>query len=357
MRPTIIADMQSLILLGLVLLFSGGVLTGCDRPDPPSTVTQSVTFEEESAFISLPFDDASYLSYAAGMYRSVATRNRNLLDVLNPDSELSELNRIGPLRGFPVSEATYRILYVARDLCSRTDGLFDVTVAPLGYLWGFEGGLVPSEPVPKAAISAGMRGVGYANLNVDNRLVVYESPHTRVSLGSLVDSYSVDLSIIELREKGIMNVLIDAGHVARAQGQGTESVFWTKTIPDPFQPGEKLGAVRLDDGQGLSMVTQDDSYVVIGEERFHHIIDPRSGRPASGTAAVCVLAPSATVACALAQALYVAGVEEAGSLLADFVRCHVLMVPDSEPMELWMTEGFRERVEMPPELEDRFFRL
>lgn len=357
MRPIITVDVRCRMLLVLVLALTSGAGTGCRKPESPSKVTQAVTLADHTASVSLPYDASRYLAYASEMYRSVATRNRNLLDVLNPESELSELNRIGPLRGFPVAEETQRILYVAKDLCSRTDGTFDITVAPLAYLWGFEGGLVPSEPVPKAAIAAAMRGVGYRNLNVETRLVAYESPHTRVSLGNLVNSYSIDLTVIQLREKGVKNVLVDAGQVARAQGYIAEGEFWTQSVPHPFHLGEKLGSVRLDGGQGMSTVTKDDQYVVIGEERFHHIIDPRSGRPATGTAAVCVLAPSATEACALAKALFVVGVEDARSLLADFVRCNALIVPDREPMELWMTEGFRERVDMSPEMYDRFFLL
>ena len=328
---------------------------GCRKSEEPTTRTEAVTLFGKTATVTLPQPRSHLLGFAAQMYRTHATRHHDLLDVLNPDSEISELNRIGPNRGFPVSDDTYRILYVASELCERTRGTYDFTVAPLAYLWGFEGGIAPSEPVPDSIVSAAMRGVGYKNVDVREQLVRYETPHTRVSLGDLETSYSVDLTIIKLREKGVRNILIDAGSIARSQGVIGQDEPWTRDLAHPFHLGEQVGVYRLNDGMGAATVTKNDAYVVIGEDRYNHIIDPRNGRPAAGTAAVCVLAPSATDACALAQALFVVGVEDARGLLAEFVRCHVLIIPDREPMELWMTEGFQERIDLEPSMYNRVF--
>jgi thiamine biosynthesis lipoprotein len=62
---------------------------------------------------------------------------------------------------------------------------------------------------------------------------------------------------------------------------------------------------------------------------YHDIIDPRTGYPATGTASVTVLHPSATIADAAATALFIAGPKD-WRRVAKKMGIHYVMLTDSE---------------------------
>lgn len=322
------------------------LLAGCRKPVPPSVRHESLTLSERAYEITVPFADGDNLALASQTLRSVAARNRELLNAADPRSEMSRLNLIGGGRSFPVSEQTHRILVVCKRLSERTQGMFDITLAPLLELWGFEGGVVPREPVPERVLQAALQGVGSKQLDVEPSVARLNSAQTRVGLGDALISYTLDLTVIELRQRGVENLLLETGSLARSQGRRGSAEDWSRTIEHPFVVGSTLGSYRLDGGFGAARVHRKDRFVTIAGRDYPAVIDPRTGNPAEGTAAVHVLAPSCTDALALAQALFVVGVEGAPAMLSEFPRAHVLMVPDSEPLALWLTEGFEERLQL-----------
>jgi thiamine biosynthesis lipoprotein len=334
--------------------------TACrKKPEVPLDRHQSLTIFDRVHEITLPFVESDSLPLAVQTLRSIATRNRDLLNPADPRSELFLINQIGGGRAFPVSEETHRILLVCKRLSERTRGAFDITAAPLAQLWGFEGGTVPSEPVPDRVLQAARGSVGNHLLDVAQEAtqVRLQTDQTRIALGEIETSYTLDLTIIQLRQRGVENILIDAGTMARSQGSRGPDDPWQRTIEDPFVLGRTLGTADLDSGFGAASISRNDRFVLIGGEHVNAVVDPRTGHPAEGTAAVYVFAPSATDATALAQALFVVGVEEAPRILLEFPRAHVLIIPDREPLGLWMTEGFEERFQLAPDMTAVMHRL
>ena len=343
-----------------ILLAAAVAAAGCrDKPEIPVERRDSITVFDRVHEITVPFAEADALPLASQNLRSIATRNRDLLNPADSRSELFYINRIGGGRSFPVSSETHRILLVCKRLSERTRGAFDITAAPLAELWGFDGGAVPAEPVPDRVLRAALRGVGSQQIEVvpETSQVRLQTDQTRIALGEILTSYTLDLTIIQLRQRGVDNILIDAGAIARSQGSLAPEMPWTRPVQDPFLLGRALGEASLDGGFGAASVSRNDRFVLIGARHFNAVIDPRTGYPAEGTAAVHVFAPSATDATALAQALFVVGVEEAPQILAEFPRAHVLMIPDREPLGLWMTEGFEERFRLAPDVTAVIHRL
>jgi len=72
------------------------------------------------------------------------------------------------------------------------------------------------------------------------------------------------------------------------------------------------------------------------------VIDPRTGTPTQGTRLAAVAGPLTVKAYALAEALLVLGVEEGGDILAQFPGHEVLVIPNRDPLEIWLTPGFRD---------------
>ena len=89
-------------------------------------------------------------------------------------------------------------------------------------------------------------------------------------------------------------------------------------MPDPVNTTGLLGRVTIPDAYAVHTTLLFEPSVTIGDRKYGHVIDPRSGRPAEGTLCVTVLGPTATQASALAQALIVLGVDQGRALLPRF---------------------------------------
>ena len=240
------------------------------------------------------------------------------LSTWRPDSELARFNASAAGDWFPVSAPVAAIAVEALALSRRSGGAFDVTVAPLGQLWGF-GPQAPAEAsAPSAeAIAAAMGRVGWRRLEA--RL---EPP----ALRKRVDGLALDLSAIgkghgvdrvaeRLDRLGCRSYLVDIGGEVRTLGQSPKGGPWRIGVEQP-DGGAPKWILTL---SGQSAATSGDyrNFRMLGERRLSHTIDPRDGRPVSHRlASVTLVAGSAAQADALATAIHVLG-PDAG---LDFAR-------------------------------------
>ena len=88
-------------------------------------------------------------------------------------------------------------------------------------------------------------------------------------------------------------------------------------IQDPFDTSRRLATVRLKN-RAMGTSGSEQQYLEAGGRRYGHILDPRTGWPASELASVSVLADDAATADALATALFVMGLDKA----RDFCQNH-----------------------------------
>ena len=61
-------------------------------------------------------------------------------------------------------------------------------------------------------------------------------------------------------------------------------------------------------------------------KRYHHILDPRTGSPASGTRSVTILGQTAMLADALATAVFVLGPKKGLELLAQYPQAQAIII-------------------------------
>jgi thiamine biosynthesis lipoprotein len=76
--------------------------------------------------------------------------------------------------------------------------------------------------------------------------------------------------------------------------------------------------------------------------RYHHILDPRTGKPANGCQSVTVIAPLAETADALATAVFVLGPAEGLRLIREQPQTEVMLM-DAQG-QVHITEGFNSAV-------------
>ncbi len=223
-----------------------------------------------------------------------------LLSEWMDSSEISAVNR--GAGGPPVAVGPELLEVVRRSLeiSEVTGGAFDITFAACGGLWSFRERVVPED----AAIAACLREVGYEAVEVGEGSLALPRPGMRIGIAGIGKGYGVDRAARVLDRHGVEHYVVDGGGDIRLRGRN-RGRSWRIGIRHPRRP-ELYGAVALDHG---AIVTSGDYFQFFERDgrRYHHILDPRTGRPARGSLAVTVMAPTAMDADALATGLFVMG--------------------------------------------------
>lgn len=228
-------------------------------------------------------------------------------------SELSTLNEaIAAGRSHPVSPELAGFIAQAQALARQGDNLFDPGIGRLIALWGFQADEFKAE-LPAAADIQAWRASqpSIADITIDNTSVQSRNPRVALDFGGYLKGVALDRAASILRGMGIHNALINIGGNVMALGS-KEGRKWRVGIQHPRQPGP-LATVLLDDGEAIGTSGDYQRFFEVDGKRYPHLLDPRSGYPASHTQAVTVLIPAGAQAGTLSDAaskpIFIAGPE------------------------------------------------
>lgn len=221
-------------------------------------------------------------------------------------------------------EEFLQLVAKALELSARTEGRYDITVAPLADAWGY--GPSGERPPPTAEELAQLRErVGWQKLtvNLSEKTLRKKHPQLQLDLGSLLQGYAADCAGKKLKEAGVQEFLIDVGGELLARGT------WSVAVEDPRDPKQPLRTFVLSDSalatSGLYRATQTAS-----GEKLHHLISPQLGKPVATTTTLCaVIAPTALEADMWATGLLVTGLPQ-GIQLADQQQLPVLYFDENQ---------------------------
>ena len=229
-------------------------------------------------------------------FNAAFARARSLDERLSDYRAESELNRLCRAGQAQVSQDLFDVLVIARQLAKTSHGAFDPTLGPFTRLWreSRRSGRLPSaEAINEARGRAGWRKL---RLKPRTRLVTLAVPGMQLDLGGIAKGYAADQMLAELRRAGIPQALVAAsGDIAIGDAP-------------PGQPGWTIEAgrsTRMLANRGVSTSGPAEQFVTIGAVRYAHIIDPRTGIGLINASTAGVIAPTATLADALATAAVV----------------------------------------------------
>jgi thiamine biosynthesis lipoprotein len=220
-----------------------------------------------------------------------------------------------------------------------TLGAFDITWRGMGDLWDLDGDF---RPPTEAEIRPAIELVDFRRIQIEEDRVGLAVEGMAIGLGGIAKGYAIDRAAMVLRRHGFKDFLINGGGDVLAAGK-RGATPWRVGIRDPRGNKDSLiGRVKISEG---AVVTSGDyeRYRIIDGVRYHHIIDPRTGRPAAKCQAVTVIAPSAEEADVLATAIFVLG-HPPGIELAVKRQGTEALIIDAEG-SFWMTEGFEKKTD------------
>ena len=228
-----------------------------------------------------------------------------------PNSELSVLNAHAGTRWVSVSAELLSLLQQSRRMSELTQGAFDVTYASVGRYYDYRKRQVPDDDVAAAALHA----IDYQHVEIDvaSNRVRFNHPQVYVDLGGIAKGYAVDRCIAILQQADITQASVSAGGDSVILGdRGGQP--WTVGIKHPRQP-DKMSAVLPLEDTAVSTSGDYERYFEAGGVRYHHILDPSTGKSATGAWSVTILGPNATFTDALSTSVFVLGPEKGLALV------------------------------------------
>ncbi len=258
--------------------------------------------------VVLPGHNESHLRAAGEEALAEVDRLENQLSLYRAGSEIAQLNARAASEPVRVSPEVFALLQRAAQLSAETQGAFDITIAPLVRCWGFMGGS-GNLPTP-AEVEAARALVGMDKVLFDacERTVQFSRPGVMLDLGAIGKGYTVERGLEILREAGVTSALFHGGtSTVGAIGHPPDAAAWRVAVdlPSPDGSARRQEFHLCDAALSVSAVT--GRMFAVSDQKFGHVLDPRTGQPVSHAALAAVVAPLATETDALSTALLTLG--------------------------------------------------
>ncbi|MFN0060204.1 MAG: FAD:protein FMN transferase [Planctomycetota bacterium] len=296
--PRLVANTRSLL---IALIF--GLGTSC-RASLHERATSTTVMGTELQLV-VRGADASLLEEALRAVVSELQRVENLMTDWRP-SELARLNASAGTGPLEIDSELHALLVRAQELSRVTRGAFDVTYAGVGELWDFSVGATPRVPTA-SEVATKIKNVGFERLQLVAPNRAQLPAGMRIGLGGVAKGYGVDRARAVLESFGIEHALIKAGGDIALLGEKHAGAPWRVALVDPRAPERGLARLALRGHKAVSTSGDSERYFELDGQRYHHIIDPRSGYPATGARSATIICEFSERADALATAMCVLG--------------------------------------------------
>jgi len=241
-------------------------------------------------------------------------RLEGVLSEWQPGSEVSRINQGAGGPPIHVGEDTYAVIHAGLEVSRASAGAFDLSWAALRGLYDFHPGeqVVPS----RREIRARLGLIDYRDIELD------EEAHTvrlkrrgmTIGTGGIAKGYALDRAGAILRQAGIQSYMLFGGGQVQVHGLHGDRP-WRVGIQHPRQEGDYFAFLEVVDRSISTSGDYEHFFFDAEGQRWHHILDPRTGLPARRSISTTLIAPSGLYADALSTAAFVLGPERAVAML------------------------------------------
>jgi len=268
-------------------------------------------------------------------------RIAKLSDFYSPDSEISLINKNAGISKIKVSSDVLNIIEKALYLSEQTGGSFDITIGPVSSLYDFYGKVKPGEDELKLKLPL----VGYRDVIFEREAssVFLKRKGMLIDTGGITKGYSADKAAEMLKKQGIAAGIVSVAGDIRAFGKRPDEKPWNIGIRNPRADGTEddiMATIELTD-KAISTSGDYERFFLSDDIRYHHILDPATGRPASKCMSVSIISDEAAVTDALSTGIFIIGPEQ-GMILLEKLKIDGLIVDMNGKVHI--TPGVREKI-------------
>lgn len=315
------------------LLAAAGVLlfTGCKN--------QKQYFEESGSV----FHTLYHIKYESDKALTEKIDNElqkfNLsLNPFNPNSTIAKVNRNEPVE---VDEWFKEVFNKSMEVSKNSDGVFDITCAPLVNLWGF--GFSKKDSITPEMIDSLKTFVGYQKVRLEGNKVIKDDPRLLLNCSAIAKGYSSDIIARLLEREGVENYMVEIGGEVTMKGINPKGECWRIGINKPEDDSTGIRneieeVVQLCKKGGVATSGNYRNYYVKDGKKYAHTIDPRTGYPAEQSIlSATIVANDCMTADAYATAFMAMGLDKARQMAEK--------LPEIEYYVIYADENGKHRIE------------
>lgn len=271
-------------------------------------------------------------------------RLEDVLSEWREGSDVSRINAEAGRRPVKVSDDTVRVVDAGLDVSRWSRGAFDLSWAALRGLYDFRPDSV--EIPTQAEIKPRLALIDYKRIKVNkNRDTVFlKKRGMAIGTGGIAKGYALDHAGAILRGGGIEDYMIFGGGQVQVHGE-RDGRPWRVGIQHPRDPTTYFASLE---STGASFSTSGDYEHAVFDgngRRWHHIIDPKTGRPATKSLSVTVMTAEGIYADALSTAAFVLGPTKALKMFRRIAYPADAVIVGSD-CEIYTTPGARAKLRM-----------
>ena len=297
------------LLKNFLLLFLGLILSGCFQDKAPLTPSKAQivvfgTYVDMTVYTDNPEQAEKAIQRVEQRFQQF----HHEWHAWEQGGIVSKINQaIAAEQPLAVSESIKTFILKSQTLSAQSAYLFDPAVGQLVALWGFHGEQWQGPPPSDNAIQQWLNNrpsiadIGFKGLNL-----VSNNSNVQLDFGGNAKGLALDIAMQQLRQAGIENAIVNIGGDMRVIGSKNGQA-WRVGIQNPSTPSQAIAMLEL---SGDESVVTSGTYQRFFEwqgQRFSHILDPNTGRPANSFASVTVIHADATTADTAATAILIAG--------------------------------------------------
>lgn len=237
-------------------------------------------------------------------------------------SELYQINLLAGKQPVTVSQELFDLIRSSNDIAVKSQGAFDITYASIGYQYNYREKIKPNEQQIQSSLPA----INYKKiiLNDEDKSVAFNLPQVKIDLGGIAKGHAVKSCISLLRAGGVKHALVSAGGDTALLGDRNGRP-WMVGIKHPR--AENKTAVHLPlSNEAISTSGDYERYFIEGEERYHHILNPKTGKSAKQVVSVSVIGPDATYVDALSTTVFVQGLKKGMKLINSLAGYEAIII-------------------------------
>lgn len=295
-------------------------LCSCQNQDPPQKTVQIFTDRAMTMEYRIQIGKALTSSEAEKVLQivnAIFDHVNRTYNNWNPDSEISQLNRMPANKEVKISADLMRLLKITEHLVALTSGYFDPTVAPLAKLWKAQ--VQGAEMPPQEEIERLRPAIGWDKIVLTDDGFLKKHPLTSLDLCAIAKGYCVDLITEGLIAAGFSDVYVEWGGEIRAAGSHPEGRPWNIYISrlEDIDPSHAIDYIALHNNAVATSGDYLQSWQTSDGHRYTHIINPKKLYPIEITSCNICSATVLADSCVVADALATAAVAFPESLLAE----------------------------------------
>jgi len=327
--------------IGLALLLAGFLFYAANKPASFQDIKETRFLLGTIVEFTITYDGDSYIALQAIEHAVQAMQHVENIFTTHGDmlNTVQRFNQAPVQQRIMLDAQVSALLTQALAINQQTLGAFDPTLGALNQLWGFSGDIAPLTPPASDKIQAALRQSGVHHVHYHgNNLWSKDTLGVVLDFGAIAKGLAIDKGIEVLQKMGIQHAIINAGGDLRILGNHVKKP-WRIAIRHP-RKSTPLGWFEVNNN--MSIVTSGDyeRFYIHENKRYHHILNPQTGKPANQSQSVTIVAHTATKADALSTAMFVLGAKKGRAIIEKMTDIEAIWLDMYG--DVTMTSGMKE---------------